>query len=178
MKKNRMIVIAAAALLALAVWCAWYARPVTIHDLGPDMKPEIISIMLIRNGGGSDIEHRDLRLVEEDDPDYPPVLEQLEGLRFRRRPTNPLLQAMPFLDTLGSDRVRTIDDYAYHFYIRMRDQGDSDWTVYLTCNFDAWSYLDYDHGVSLPLYVSHAHETAKALGDQLWELAGKAESNL
>ena len=65
MKKNRMIVIAAAALLALAVWCAWYARPVTIHDLGPDMKPEIISIMLIRNGGGSDIEHRDLWLVEE-----------------------------------------------------------------------------------------------------------------
>lgn len=168
--KKRWPIAATAALLALVCWAAWYVRPITIHDLGLDTKPDVISIIVIRNSSGSDIENQSLRL-EEGDPDFQPVLERLEGLRFHRYPTNPLLQAMPSLEGLGGKRLWTIDGYEYHIYINMKNPGASDWTVPLSCDVDAWSYRDYQHGVSLPLYISHAHETAKALGDELWEIA-------
>ena len=98
MKKRTLALLVLAALLA--VWRTWYARPITIQNLGPDMKPEIISVTLIRNGGGADIETRSLHL-EAGNPDFQPFLERLEELRFHHWPTNPLLQAMPFLESLG-----------------------------------------------------------------------------
>ena len=50
-----------ALLLLVVIGCLWYARPMSILEIEPDLNPDIIAFDLTRNGGGGDIESRHLR---------------------------------------------------------------------------------------------------------------------
>ena len=64
-----------------------------------------MDVTLIRFNGHGHTD-RSLRLTPED-PEFAPLLRRLEALRFRRSPTNLLLQAMPFLQDLLPAAVKT-----------------------------------------------------------------------
>lgn len=160
------------ALLAAAL--LWYSRPMGVHDLFPGMEPELIDVLIIKHNeptldtSREITEDRYLRL-EAGSEDFSNLWTQLEGLRFRRPPTNPLRQMLPFLDGATS---KTIDSECYHIIIGMacpRAEGQPWRSEELTFWIDRWEYRDWRHAVTLPLYLSRGKEVGQVLGQQLWE---------
>lgn len=177
MTKKRKLRITAVIILAVTVAALfWYYRPVGIYDLEPEMDVDIISISLIRNGGGSDMEDRSLHL-ERGDEGFEETLEQIEAFQFRRPPTNLVVQALPFLADLGPAKVKTIEDYEYHIYISLANEASEIWDCSLSCWFDEWEYRDFDRSISLPLTANGEAKDARALGDHFWKMAHPVESH-
>lgn len=161
---------------ALAAGWFWYYRPADIYTLSPDLDPVLISISILRNGGGADLQDRSLRL-EAGDEGFDEVLAEIEALRFRRPPTNLLFQAFPFLTEIGT-RTYPIDGYDYHIYIGLANEDSTIWDGDISYVLGSWEYRDYDHSVSLPLTMKDGQAVGKSLGDEWWQMAQANDSDL
>lgn len=159
-------------ILALLAGSLWYARPVGLDTLYPNLEPDLIDVTLIQFNGHGHTD-RSLRLTPED-PEFAPLLRRLEALRFRRSPTNLLLQAMPFLQDLLPAAVKTTGDgEIQHLIIGLaEDTGTDAWRhADLQFRIDRWSYRDFEHGVSLPLFSKDGKTAGQALAQELWDLS-------
>lgn len=163
-----------ALLLLVVIGCLWYARPVTILEIQPELDPEIIDITIIRNGGVDDFQSRALRL-DLSNATSRETYETIANWKFRRPPTNLLRIAFPPLaNVYVNPSVHTINDYEYQFYITIYHPQTVEQQMELDCDFDSWCYHDFArHGnISLPLWAPSGLDY-KAWGDQLWEMAAE-----
>ncbi|MEG1657870.1 MAG: hypothetical protein RR288_02320 [Oscillibacter sp.] len=167
--KKRWKIAGLAALLALICWAAWYGRPVSVLDLNPELEPVGISLFIERFGdtvqGNA---HRDLN-VDATAPEGQALLEQLEAIRIRRSPLNPLRKVLPSTGT-----GRQTQDGQYHYVIHVF--GTDGW-VALQFLIDEWSYDLPEQPQYLPCRVFDGEAIGQALGDKLWEMAQEIESN-
>ena len=167
--KKRWKIAAAAALLALVCWCAWYSRPVSIFDLKPELEPADINIHIQRfDGSVQGHEHCDLDM-DADTPEGQALLEQLEAIRIHRSSLNPLRKVLP-----PSFTGRQTQDGQYTYVIHVFGTGGG-W-VSLEFFLDEWKYDLPEQAQYLPCRVSDGETIGQVLGDQLWEMARKIES--
>jgi hypothetical protein len=163
-------------LLALIAGGFWYNRPVGLDTLVPDMKPEWIDSSLVRFNENQESELRTLHLVSGE-PGFDKLLSRLEELRFRRPPTNLVLQAVPSLGN-GPSQPKMLEDGDFEFFfIRFTEsvpEGQKE--AELDFFIDEWSYRDFDQSVTLPLGMFQSKELGQALGRELWDLAQPAPS--
>ena len=171
MKKGWKFAIAAA-LLALIVWCGWYSRPVGVETLFPNLEPDMADVLLIQFNGRSH-ESRSVRF-SAGTPEFDAFWSQIQGLRFRRSPLNPLLQALPFLENAVSTSKTLEDGDISNMVIGFaQDNGQEVWrSEELSFCVDAWHYEDFAHSVSLPLMMNNGKQAGQKLAHALWEQAG------
>lgn len=150
-------------------------RPADIYTLSPDLDPVLIDISILRNGGGGDLQNSHLR-YEKGDAGFDEALAEIESLRFRRPPINPLFQALPFLPEIGTQN-HTIDDYDYHIDIALGSGDSTVWDGNISYVLGTWEYRDYDHSVSLPLTMKDGQTVGKELGDKWWQMAQEIDSD-
>lgn len=175
MKKKKLYAILAATLVVLLAAAIFlYSRPVDVYGLEDDLKPEVISISLVRSEASmaDDSLQERFAYFEQGDPGYDEVLETIHALRFRRPPMNLLRQFIPALG--GGHTVVEIDEYNYSIYIHLGERGE-DWDLYLSYWAD-WEYWDDDRKVSLPLSGEGIAADSKALGDRWWAIATPLDS--
>ena len=173
--KKRLRIALLTALLALAAWCGWYARPVGVETLFPGLKPDMAYVWLMQFDGGGH-ESRSL-MLSAGTPEFDAFWSQVQSLRFHRSPLNPLLQTLPFLDfSLRSAKTVQEGDMQEMFIGFTQDNGQAVWrSEHLSFFVDAWQYEDFAHHVSLPLLMKNGSNTGQALAQTLWEQA-KSES--
>ena len=162
---------AAAVLLTLVCWCVWYSRPVGVETLFPDLKPDMADVLLIQFDGRGH-ESRSLRF-SAGTPEFDAFWGQIQDLRFRRSPLNPLLQALPFLEnTTSTSKALEDGDISNMFIGFAQDNGQEVWrSEELSFSVDAWHYEDHTHSVSLPLMMKNGKEIGQELAHVLWEQA-------
>ena len=169
MKKSWKIA-AAAALLALVCWCGWYSRPVSIFDLKPELEPADINIHIQRfDDSAQGYERRSLD-VDADSPEGQALLEQVESIRIRRSPLNPLRNILA-----SSFTGRQVQTGQYTYGVHVFGTGGG-W-VSLEFFLDEWKYDLPEQAQYLPCRVSDGKALGQALGDELWEIAQQIESN-
>jgi len=165
-------------LLAMIAGGFWYARPAGLDTLAPGMEPELIDITLTRFYENRQSELRNFQL-SSNEPGFDELLVRLEDLRFRRPPTNLILQAIPCLENLPSQPKMLEDGDIEDLFITLAQSGPVDWRyAQLEFSIDEWSYRDFDRGVTLPLNMSQSKEIGQALGRELWDLAQPEQSSL
>ena len=151
-------------LLALVCWCGWYSRPVSIFDLKPELEPANINIHIQRfDDSVQGHEHRDLD-VDAGTPEGQALLEQLEAIRIRRSPLNPLRNILPSTTT---GRQTESGQYNYVIHVFGANGG---WAA-LQFFLDEWEYDLPEQPQYLPCRVSGGASLGQALGDKLWDIA-------
>ncbi|WP_295580103.1 hypothetical protein [uncultured Oscillibacter sp.] len=168
--KNRTWKYAVSPVLLTLVLLAglWYYRPVTFHILDPALRPAVIRVTLIRSGSAPDSQSRTLE-ADVSTEQGRTLLSRLEGLRFRRPPTNLLFH--PLSPTAGG---RQAAQGEYRMLIRLSG-GDGDW-VSLQFSDGRWAYGTSRQPQFLPCHVPDGRAAGQALGDILWEIAAPRES--
>ena len=169
MKANKHLPLLLLSLVLL--WGLWYARPLDIYELEPGLHVDAVSVSLIRDNGGADVEDRHLYL-KQDDAGYEELLSQMESLRFRRPPTNLLLYAFPALEGLFTQGPHVIHGHEYIMAISFGEQDASEWNLHLACSFDRWRMVD--QGIHFPLLGAGAAKDNRAFGDTLWDMLAPA----
>lgn len=156
--------IPAAVLALLIVWGLWYARPVDIYTLAPE----------VRDPAGITIDVEELTSVGQEprlcsrpftpeDPEWETVLSEIEALRFRRPVSNSLLQ---FLDRRSSP-LYGFQDGDYAAYIRVFGRDGSRLELHFTV--DSWRYASsHSPNRYLPLKMQNGAETGLALCQKYW----------
>lgn len=163
-------------LLALIAGGLWYARPVGLDTLAPGMEPELIDITLTRFYENQQSELQNLQLASNE-PGFDELLAQLEELRFRRPPTNLVIQAIPCLENLTSQPKMLEDGDIEDLFITLAQSGPGDWRyAQLEFSIDEWSYRNFGHSVMLPLGMSQSKEIGQDLGRELWVKSLPTES--
>ena len=157
--------------VVLAVWCIWYARPVGVDTLFPDLEPDLIDVTLI-DFTGSGHENRSFRL-NAGTPEFNDLWSEIQELQFRRSPLNVVVQAFPFLENLSSTSKTSEEGDIDHMILSLfQDDGLPDThTETLSFWINSWEYRDFDHSVTLPLVMKNAKETGQTLAHSLWEQA-------
>lgn len=157
--------------LAVLVWGLWYSRPVEMETLFPDMEPDLIDVFLIDHHG-SKTEDRSLRL-EAGAEAFDALWAEVQELRFRRSPLNPVKQALPFLDgATRSAKQFENDDINDLLFALVQDNGQQGWrSEQLRFRIDAWTYEDWSHGVTLSLWMQDGKAVGQELAHRLWEQA-------
>ena len=165
-----------AALLAalLVIWGLWYARPIGVETLYPELEPDIIEVYL------SDFKtyrHEDRRLeFTAGTEEFDDLWSEIRELRFRRSPFNVVVQALPFLEGIVDTYVKypETDDLDTMSISFAQDNGTDIWrSEHLKFDVNAWSYRDFDHGVTLPLMMKNGHEIGQKMAHALWERASE-----
>lgn len=157
----------------LAVWCLWYSRPVDVRFLLGNAQPDCVGGLVIKDVG-SPWKSRKERNFTVEGPDMEALLEELENLRFRRSPLEPLLKLLPPLD--GRSTTTKYEDTDYQIWLFFYStENKEQWTPLLNLEFwiDRWTYGTY---ASLPLSVSAPQETGRELGAWLWDWAEQFDS--
>lgn len=157
----------------LAVWCLWYSRPVDIHFLLGTAQPDCASGLVIKDVG-SPWKSRKERSFTVEGPDMEALLGELENLRFRRSPLEPLLKILPPLG--GRSTTTKYEDTDYQIGLCFYStENQEQWTPLLNLEFwiDRWTYGAY---ASLPLSVSAPQEKGRTLGAWLWDWAEQFDS--
>lgn len=175
-KKRALKIAVLCLLLALIAGGFWYARPVGLDSLAPDMEPELIDISLSRFYENRQSEFRTLHLASGE-PGFDELLSRLEELRFRRPLTNLALQAIPCLRN-PVFQPKQLEDGDLEFFFITLIQFDSEGRKNTNLDFyiDEWSYRDFNHNVTLPLSMSQSKEIGQALGRKIWDKALPSES--
>ena len=156
-------------LALLALWCLWYARPVDIYFLLGDVSPDWTqaSVMELGAFNGSQAWQLYPETPQEAAELTADVLAELEGLRFRRSPLEPLLRVLP---PMGRGPIRgEAGKKEYNIYLHfysLQSAGDWDTLLALQVFVGQWSYGPY---LNLPLYVSHGREESRELAAFLAE---------
>lgn len=156
-------------LALLIVWGLWYARPVDIYTLAPEVRsPEGITIDVEELTSVGQEPRLRSRPFTPEDPEWETVLSEIEALRFRRPVSNALLQ---FLDRRSSPVYGFQDgDYAAQIRVMGRD-GSRLWLEFCV---DSWRYAS-PHSLNrhLPLEMADGAETGLALCRKYWSLPQK-----
>lgn len=155
----------------LAIWCMWYARPVGVDTLFPDLEPDSIYVTLIDFTGSSHVD-RNLELTAGT-PEFDALWADIQELQFRRSPLNVVVQAFPFLENLSSSSKTMEDGDITHMFLDLSQVNDlpSARTEELRFWVDAWEYRDFDHGVNLPLVMKNAKDIGQSMAHDLWDQA-------
>ena len=152
-----------AVVLALALGITWYARPVDVYGLSPEVK-DIGHISLYVRALGTGGQDFPIMELTRSNPEWDTVKEAAEALRFRRPPWNLLLQ---FLDQKVVTGRRT-EDGDFHVMLTLADQNHG----YVQIQFfvDKWTCSSPHSTRSLALWVKDARETGSALAETLLPL--------
>ena len=156
----------------LAIWCMWYARPVGVDTLFPDLEPDDISVTLI-NFNGSGHEEQNLKFTAGTE-EFDDLWSEIRELRFRRSPFNVVVQVLPFLEGIVGSHVKypEADDIDHLIIGFAQDNGTDTWrSEDLQFWTNTWSYRDFDHGVTLPLVMKNAKDIGQTMAHDLWEQA-------
>ena len=174
----------------LVIWGLWYARPIGVDTLYPELEPDLIYVTLIDFTGSGHEEpdiievylsdfntyrHEDRRLeFTAGTEEFDDLWSKIRELRFRRSPFNVVVQALPFLEGIVDTYVKypETDDLDTMSISFAQDNGTDIWrSEHLKFDVDAWSYRDFDHGVTLPLMMKNGHEIGQKMAHELWEQA-------
>lgn len=163
--KAGLILVIAAAL----AWGLWYARPVDIYTLAPEVRsPEGITVDFNDLSRGVGQEPRLCsRGFTPEDPEWETVLSQIETLRFRRPPWNLVLQFVPRNTVTG----RTTHDGDHHIWLHMGRQGAH--SIRIQFFIDEWMYASPHSNRNLTLWVKNSRQTGDALAEVLRPLLGE-----
>lgn len=149
---------ALAVLLALVLWAAWYSRPVGVYTLAPEIKePDTMDFTLWELGENRKV--YPIKNITPEDPEWGPVLEAVEALRFRRPPWNAVLQFIPEHRTTG--RVTHDGDLHIMFSVGQQREG----RVQIQFFIDEWMYNSPHSTRNLTLWVEDSRETGDALAE-------------
>ena len=171
MAKWRRLLLPAALLAAVIALGLWYTRPLDLYGLGLEQTPDDISVTIRRSEGGTaDSAQRSLRLVRRE-AGFDSLLQQLEGLSFRRSPLEPLLRVVPGLAELGSQSA-AVEGQAYQIIVSLAAGESGSWDFTLQYSPHGWRYGTQGRPAELPLYPA-GPDPALALGDALWALAAE-----
>ena len=171
MAKWRRLLLPAALLAAVIALGLWYTRPLDLYGLGLEQTPDDISVTIRRSEGGTaDSAQRSLRLVRGE-AGFDSLLQQLEGLSFRRSPLEPLLRVVPGLAELGSQPA-AVEGQAYQIIVSLAAGESGSWDFTLQYSPHGWRYGTQGRPADLPLYPA-GPDPALALGDALWALAAE-----
>ena len=88
----------------LVIWGLWYARPIGVDTLYPELEPDIIYVTLI-DFTGSGHEDQNLKLTAGTE-EFDDLWSEIQELRFRRAPFNVVVQALPFLEGIVDTYVK------------------------------------------------------------------------
>lgn len=154
--RSKRAVITFAAMLLLAVWALWYARPVSAEDLMHGADPEIAHAFIFDAELRQDFRGKTETgtFVCDQGPVMDELFSQLDGLRFHRNPLEVVLQFLPRegVEISGKSFDLYICDRSGEGVLELRFDGEH------------WRHRD------LPLYASRSVEEAgKSLGEWLWE---------
>ena len=156
--------------VVLAVWCIWYARPVGVDTLFPDLEPDLIDVHLSDfTGSGQEVRKAVFNAGTEE---FDNLWAEIQDFRFRRSPLNVVVQALPFLEGImeNSTKYPEAGDLNHLYISFAQDNGTDIWrSEGLQFWVDAWSYRDSSHGVTLPLVMKDGKETGQTLAHSLWE---------
>lgn len=177
MKKHWKLALAAAVLLALAVWCAWCARPVSVFDLEPELEPASIHVSILQYGEPyEEVPHLHFD-IGADTAEGQSLLTELEAIVIRRSPLDPLrsfywryLTAV-FPPTI-TGRQTAPGQYQYMLHVT----GSGDW-IALQFNLDEWEYHLPEQPNDFPCQVSDGVLLGESLEDKLWEMAQQVKSD-
>lgn len=179
MKRERLFYgTAIAVLVAALILGLWYKQPKTIREITGVAEPETVTVIIQqRNVMLADIDLRKLTLSAGDEG-FDALMAQLDGLEFRRPPTNLLRMALPFLGDADSSEKDWEEGDFYRMDVVLSPSGSEVPVTWSTVSFrvDQWSYQDYEHGLALPLAMVDGKETGQALCAQLWEISQPADS--
>nr|WP_325185338.1 hypothetical protein [uncultured Oscillibacter sp.] len=161
--------IPAAALALLIVWGLWYARPVDIYTLAPEVRsPEGITVDDNDLSRGVGQEPRLCsRGFTPEDPEWETVLAEIEALRFRRPPWNLVLQFVPQNTVTG----RITHDGDWHILLYVGRRGAR--SIRIQFFIDEWDYLSPHSNRNLTLWVKDSKQTGDALAEVLRPLLGE-----
>ena len=151
-------------LVLLVLWAVWYARPVDIYALAPEVRsPDGITIDVEELTGVGQEPRLCSRPFTPEDPEWEAVLSEIESLRFRRPVSSILLQ---FLDQRSSSLYGfQTGDYAA--YIRVMGRDGSRLELHFTV--DKWRYASpHCSNRYLPLKMEDGAETGLALCREYW----------
>ena len=102
-------------------------------------------------------------------------------MRFRRAPFNVVVQALPFLEGIVDTYVKypETDDLDTMSISFAQDNGTDIWrSEHLQFDVDAWSYRDFDHGVTLPLLMKNSTPSSvQKSAPMKWRKCINAQSN-
>ena len=158
----------------LVIWGLWYARPIGVDTLYPELEPDIIEVYL---SDFTTYRHEDRRLkLTAGTEEFDDLWSEIQELRFRRAPFNVVVQALPFLEGIVDTYVKypETDDLDTMSISFAQDNGTDIWrSEHLQFDVDAWSYRDFDHGVTLPLLMKNGHEIGQKMAHALWEQAAE-----
>lgn len=158
----------------LVIWGLWYARPIGVDTLFPGLEPDLVYVTLI-DFTGSGHEDQNLKLTAGTE-EFDDLWSEIQELRFRRSPFNVVVQALPFLEGIVDTYVKypETDDLDTMSISFAQDNGTDIWrSEHLKFDVDAWSYRDFDHGVTLPLLMKNGHEIGQKMAHELWEQAAE-----
>ena len=95
--RSRRSVITLAAVVLLAVWALWYARPLSVRDLMGGANPETVQALIVDAELQSDFKWKTGTgtFVCDEGPVMDELFSQLDGLRFHRNPLEVVLQFLP-----------------------------------------------------------------------------------
>ena len=168
MKLYKRLWMPAIIVLLLLLTAIWYSRPVTLPDLLGDQAPQQINILVRRL---SDPEPASATAsLPLSSPEGAALLEQLQGLSFRRSLTDPLIKplAKAVNASQGSVSYET-GDWSFSLSLTGAD-GDP---AVLNFTVREWSYAapgqeDF-YGCSVP----DGEAVGQALAEQFWTLAAE-----
>ena len=92
----------------LVIWGLWYARPIGVDTLYPELEPDLIYVTLI-DFTGSGHEDQNLKLTAGTE-EFDDLWSEIRELRFRRSPFNVVVQALPFLEGIVGSYVKYPED--------------------------------------------------------------------
>jgi hypothetical protein len=170
MKLYKRLWVPAIIVLLLLLTAIWYSRPVTLPDLLGDQAPQQINILVRRL---SDPEPASATAsLPLSSPEGAALLEQLQGLSFRRSLTDPLIKplAKAVNASQGSVSYET-GDWSFSLSLTGAD-GDP---AVLNFTVREWSYAapgqeDF-YGCSVP----DGEAVGQALAEQFWTLAAESQ---
>lgn len=149
-------------LLVLALWAAWYARPVDVHTLGVgELEAINVRISYAEPGVGDRDDARSAGFTPGD-PLWETVLEEVEALRFRRSPGNLIRQYQA-----GAIRTEAVTTDA-HVVFHLWDSGSE--TLMVQVGAGKPCYTSPYTGENLPASLSGGEKAAQALAERLWPL--------
>lgn len=166
-KKRRRLVLILVIAAALA-WGIWYARPVDIYALAPEVRdPEGITIDVQELTSVGEEPRFCSRGFTPEDPEWEAVLSQIGALRFRRPPWNLVLQFLPQNTVTG----RITHDGDWHILLYVGRRGAR--SIRIQFFIDEWDYLSPHSNRNLTLWVKNSKQTGDALAEVLRPLLGE-----
>lgn len=156
--------IPAVVLTLLLAWALWYARPVNIYALAPEVRdPDGITIDIEELTNVGQEPRLCSRPFTPEDPEWEAVLSEIESLRFRRPVSSALLQ---FLDQRSSP-VYSFQAGDYSAVIRVMRRDGSRLELHFAV--DSWRYASpHCSNRYLPLKMEDGAETGLALCRRYW----------